>query len=700
MPSSTFPSDKIRNVALLGHGFSGKTSLAEAMLFLSGATSRLGVAGSPSSTLDFEPEEHKRGGSINSSFAWFEHEGVKVNVIDTPGDANFVYDAFAALRGADAAVIVISGPDGVEVQTERLFYAAGELGLPRVLVINKMDRERADARATLKEIEEVLGVKPVPLNLPIGAEDTFTGVVSLFQRKGLVYERDGSGRYVKGDIPANLQDDAQVAIDALVEVVAASDDALLEKYLDTFELSDAEVRQGFHNALKQGRVLPVIFTSATRNIGVHALMDLLQWAAPSPLERAAPAAIDSNGDALDWVASPDGAFVAQIIRTQIDEHAGKASVLRLFSGQVPADGQVVNSSSGESERLGSLFALRGLGRETVERGVFGDIVGVAKLKGSRTNDTLVNPGERLRLEGVTYPAPMMDYTLQPVGRADEDKLKTAVERLMDEDPSLRIGYDDLSKRLVLRGMGQAHLDLAVDKLRRKFKVDVTTDLPAVPYRETIRRKVTSIEGKHKKQTGGAGQFGVCILDVEPLARGAGFEFADEIFGGSIPRQYIPSVEKGVRRRMEAGPLAGYPVVDLRVALKDGKYHPVDSKDVAFQMAGSKGLAAAMQKGGVKLLEPIYKLEVIVPSETMGDVMGDITGRRGRVLGIDTRGRNTVVQAAVPLAEILRYAPTLRSLTGGKGVYTAGFEGYEDVPTNLVDKIVADSPFRRADDDDE
>ncbi len=696
--AKAFASENIRNIALVGHGSCGKTCLGEAMLFNSGATTRLGVTVEQTSVLDFEPEEHKRAGSIATSLAWLEHGGVKINVLDTPGDGNFVYDTFAAMYGADAAVVVISAPDGVEVQTERVFHKAVELGLPRVIVVNKMDRERADADTVLADIAESLNIEPAPLQVPIGEEHDFKGVVSLLQMKALVYATDGSGSFEKIDIPADLQDEVDDAWEKLVETVASTDDDLLEQYLETFELTGEQVQAALKAAVMKGELVPVIFTSASHNVAVQALVDLASWALPSPLDRPAPTAFDADGNEVEVATGPDAPFSAQVIHTFIDEFSGKQTIFRIFGGTPPADGLVQNTTKDESERLGSLYNLRGNTRETVD-GVCGDIMSVAKLKHTRTNDTLTAPGQAFTFAHVEYPPPMMSYTIRATSKGGEDKIKQAVERLIEEDPTITTSYDELSHQLVLNGMGQAHLDMAVARMIRKSKVQVATDLPLVPYRETIKRRVNHVEGKHKKQTGGAGQFGVCYIDVEPLPSGGGFEFVDKIFGGSIPRQFIPSVEKGLAKCMKNGALAGYPVVDIRVTLTDGKYHPVDSKDVAFQLAGSKGLKAAMNESGMKLLEPIYKMEIVVPTDNMGDVMGDITSRRGRVMGMNPRGKNTVIEATAPLSEIRRYAPDLRSMTGGKGTFTMHFEAYEEVPTNLVTNVVASSPFRQGSSDD-
>lgn len=692
------PAD-LRNIALVGHGACGKTSLAEAMLFCSGATTRLGSTVAGTSTFDHEPEEVARGGSIQSAVAWLDHEGKKVHVIDTPGDASFAYDALAALRVADAAVVVVSTPDGVEVGTERMFRAAGQLGLPRVIVLTRMDRDRADPERALDDIRATLGVEPLPLQLPLGREGGFRGVVSLFQRKVLNYRQDGSGAYTKEEVPSELRKALDAAWEHLVETVASTDDALLEVYLETFELPMDRVRQGFASAVRRGAFVPVLYASGTLNIGLHALLDLTAWALPSPLDRSPPMATDRAGHRLVTL-RPDGPFVAQVAQTSFDDQSGKFSLVRVFAGSVPQDGVVDNVQAGEQERLGTVFAVRGNHREVLPQVVTGDIVAVPRLKATQTGHTLAAPGTDVVLEGVTWPPPMMSYAIMPRGRSAEEKLKASLERLLEEDPTLSTSHDALSGQVVLSGMGQAHLELAVERLRRKFKVEVDTALPAVAYRETLARKVTGVEGRHKKQTGGAGQFGVCVIDVEPLPRGAGFEFVDRVFGGAIPRQYIPSVEKGVRARMERGFVAGYPMVDIQVTLTEGKYHPVDSKDVAFQMAGSKALKAACERAGVKLLEPVYRMEIVVPVECMGEVMGDVTGtRRGRVVGMDTRGRNAIVTAVAPLAEIQRYAPDLRSMTGGRGSFTMVFEGYEDLPAHLVDGVVRGSPFRAEEEED-
>ncbi len=697
MVMKSFSSTQIRNVALVGHGGAGKTSLGEAMLFLSGATGRLGKVDDQTSTLDFEPEEHKRRASIATAFAWMEQEGHKINLLDTPGDQNFIFDSLNALHGADAAVVVVSAPDGVEVQTERMWHEAARLGLPRAVFINKMDRDRADAATCIQDLKDSFGIRPVPVQVPFGAEHGFRGVISLFQRKALIYDMDGSGRYTKTDIPKELVDATDAAWENLVEAVAETDEDLLEKYLDTFQLSLEETRAAFQKALKKGEIVPVLFGAAPNGVGALALLELITWAFPNPLERQA---VQGSVKDARVQCKADGPFLARVIHTHVDEFSGKTSILRVFAGEVPEDNLVDNASTGTPERLGTLFAIRGKDRQALRQPATGDIFGVPKLKNTHTGDSLNAPGQAVVLDRLSYPPPMMAYAITPDSKGDADKVKSALERLLEEDPTLTVTTDALTHHLVLNGMGQAHLDMALERMQRKYKVNLSHDLPPVAYRETLAAPVRQIEGKHKKQTGGAGQFGQCLIHMSPQARGAGFLFEDHIKGGSIPNAYIPSVEKGILNRMKSGFLAGYPIVDIKVELVDGKYHPVDSKDVAFQMAGSKALKAAFAEGGTTLLEPIMDIEVSVPTDVMGDILGDLTSRRGRITGMDPRGRTTVIKGQVPLVEVQRYAPDLKSMSAGKGSFTLHLAGYEELPRHLVDKVVAASPFKRAHEDDE
>lgn len=695
MAKTLFDSSDIRNVALVGHSASGKTTIGEAILLQTKVTTRFGSTIAGTSTFDFEPEEVKRGGSNATAFAWCEYAGKKVNIIDTPGDGNFIYDSFTAMRGADAALVVISAPDSVEVQTERTMAEAKALGLAKMIVINKMDKERANPKQCLADIKEDLEVTPVPLQIPMGAAETFKGVISLIDNKAYTY--DANGKAKASDIPAEYADDVEAAWETIIEAIAETDDELMEKYLETLELSHEECIAAMPAAIQSGKLVPVFYASATNQIGINLILDAIAKYAPNPLQRG-EIEIIKNGEVSMMKGSADGSFAALVIRSFIDEFSGKQTIFRILNGSAPADGAVTNVRSG-AERLGSLYALRGNNRDAVEAGVFGDILAVAKLKDTRTNDTLAMNTD-FAFKPIEYPAPMMNFNITCKNKGEEDKLGVAVEKLMDEDPTLSKDYDVLGRALTLRGMGQQHLDMAIEKMKRKFKLEVNTALPLVAYRETLKKRVMNVEGKHKKQTGGAGQFGVCYINAEPLARGEGFKFIDKIVGGAIPRQFIPAVEKGIISRMESGPLAGYPVTDVAVELIDGKYHPVDSKEVAFQMAGKKAIRTSLEQGGVKLLEPVYKLDITIPSDSVGDIMGDITSRRGRVLGMDPEHKKTVIHAVCPLAEIQRYAPDLRSMTSGQGIFTMEFEGYEEVPGNLEAKIIKESPFGGAKDEDD
>ncbi|MDP6933683.1 MAG: elongation factor G, partial [Myxococcota bacterium] len=587
MAAKVYASSQIRNVAIVGHGGCGKTSLAEALLFLSGANKRLGKVDDQTSCLDFEPEEQRRRSSVASSLAWLEHDGTKINLLDTPGDQNFIFDSFNAMRGVDGAVVVVSAPDGVEVQTEAVYHQATELGLPRLFFISKMDRERANPSACLDDIKDSFGVTPVPIQVPIGTEHDFEGVIDLFRKKAYIFNKDGSGKYEAKDIPAELSDDVELSWEQLVECVAETDDVLIEKYLDTGELNEEEIKEGFRNGIRAGTLCPVLFGAGTSCIGASRLLDVISWGFPSPLERSS-ITCEVGGEESSLDITEKGPFVAQVIHTNIDEQSGKLSIFRVLSGTVPSDGLVSNTSAGQHERLGSMFTLSGKERQGQNTVPCGDIAAVPKLKYTHTGDTLAGPKSTTVLPKVGYPPPMMSYVIQPAGKGDEDKLKTGLERLLEEDPTLTVTHDPLTKQLVLNGMGQAHLDMAIERMKRKYKVNATSSLPPVPYRETLRKPAQHIEGKHKKQTGGAGQFGVCYINVLPQPRDDGFDFVDKIKGGSIPNQFIPSVEKGIKKCMEHGFLGGYPIVDIKIELVDGKYHPVDSKDVAFQLAGSKG----------------------------------------------------------------------------------------------------------------
>lgn len=693
IPLRPFVPEDIRNVALVGHTHCGKTAIAEAILLDEGATTRLGRTETGTSAFDFEPEEIHRGGSITSHFGWVFHNNRKINIIDTPGDQNFFLDGLTSLLGADGAVVVVGAPDGVQLQTRRAWAAATERQLPRAIFANKMDRFSGDWKEFLRQAGKALNIQPVATQVPVGKGESFRGVVDLFSRKWLRWEPNGTGAMTVIEPPPEMAEEITSAAGAMMDAIVSTDDEVLEKFLESGEVGPEVLRKTFVQGLKKMKLVPVVFGSASLNMGVQPLLDILADVFPSPIDRGPVACKDLQGNDLECPHNPADPFLAQVIHTFMDEHAGQISVIRIFSGEVPKDSHITNVSTKEEIKLGSAFVLCGKERAKIDNIVCGDIISAVKLKNTHTNNTLCHPNRVRFLPGIPYPKPMMSYVLIPQTKNDDDRMKSSLDKLVEEDPTLSISIDDLSHRMILSGMGHGHLENAVERLKRKYTVNVTTDLPLIAYRETFAKRVTDIEGKHKKQTGGAGQFGVCVIDVEPLPRDKGFEFVNDIFGGSIPKPFIPSVEKGVVQRMQHGLLAGYPVVDFRVILKDGKHHPVDSKDIAFQMAGIKAMKLAMEKAGMKILEPYYKMEIVVPSENSGPVMSDISTRRGHIDGMDTQDRTTTIYATCPMAEIQRYVPDLHSMTGGKGTFTLQFDSYRDVPDHLAERIRNASPFK-------
>ncbi|MFH1263967.1 MAG: elongation factor G [Pseudomonadota bacterium] len=684
--------EEIRNVAIVGHSHSGKTALSEAIMFTLGGTTRLGKPGDPTSVFDTEPEEHKRGGSIVTHFGWVEYAGKKINFLDTPGDQNFFWDGMTAMQGADAAVIVVSAVDGVRLQTRKAWAQAKERNLPCVLVINQMDRAAKKWSDIVREVGEALEAQLLPIQLPIGAGESFSGVVDLIGQKGYRWAADLTGKVTEGPVPADLKDEVEVNSAELTEGIVSTDDALLEKYLETNQADPEVVREVFFKAVAQGNLTPVLFTCASKNIGVQPILDLIARGVPSPLTRPPVVCQTKEGEETTVTPDPNGPFLGQVIHTAIDLNVGHVTVFRIFSGTPTKDGEVLNVATGEKMRLGTPYLVRGKDFSRVDSFVCGDIAAAIKLTRTHTNNTFCELKQVRVMPNPSYPKPMIGCILIPAAKKDEDKMKEAIDRLLEEDPTLSISVDDLSHRIVLSGLGHSHLDIAIERLNRKFKVTVTKELPPIPYRETLGGRVQMIEGKHKKQTGGAGQFGVCYIDAEPLPRTKGFEFVNDISGGAIPRQFIPSVEKGVIERAKHGMMAGYPLIDFRVTLRDGKYHPVDSKDIAFQQAGYKGLRAAMEKVGTKLLEPYYKMEIVVPQESSGAIMGDVSTRRGQVAGMTNRGNMTVVNAFCPLSEVQSYVADLQSMTAGQGSFTMEFDSYREVPGHLIEKIKAASPF--------
>ena len=681
-----YATGQIRNVALVGHSGAGKTSLAEALLHRAGAISRMGRVEDGTTACDFDPEEHKRGISLSLALAPFEWRDHKVNLIDTPGYADFMGEVAAALRIADMAVFVVSAVDGVEVQTEEAWELARDLGVPRMVFVNKLDRERASFDATLAALRDRLGAGVAPLELPIGVEAGFRGIADLLTDTAHIYE--GGVPHTEA-IPDEMEALEHQVHDNLVEGIVVADDALLERYLDGDVPSVDELEHALHDGIAAATVFPVVIGSATAEIGIDRLADLLVEIGPSPLDHPFTVAAGNGDEAVRADVAPDGAAdpLAFVFKTIADPYVGQVSMFRVLSGTVRPDDHLVNSRTGADERLHGLLTVRGREQEQASELVAGDIGAVSKLAGTVTGDTLAPRGMPVRVEPVPQPEPTLSLAVLPRTQADEDKLATALHRLVDEDPALRVERVDETHQTLLRGTGETHLQITLEKLTRKFGANVDTEPVRVAYRETVTSPVTGVEGRHKKQTGGHGQFGVCVIDLEPLPRGEGFTFASRVVGGAIGRSYIGAIQKGIEEAMSAGGVFGYPVVDVGVTVTDGKEHSVDSSEMAFKVAGRLAFRAALADAGPVILEPISRLEVTVPLELQGDVMGDLNARRGRVQGTDTtiEGRQ-VVTALVPTSEIQRYAIELRSLTGGRGRFRAEHDHYDVLPAHLVDAV--------------
>ncbi|MER3459883.1 MAG: elongation factor G [candidate division GAL15 bacterium] len=683
----TYPVERIRNVAVVGHGGVGKTSLVEALLFCAGATERLGRVEDGTATTDFDPEEVRRKMTINAATAPLEWRDHKINLVDTPGYPDFVGEAYAALRVTDVALFVVDALSAVQVQMEKLWKVADQRALPRLVVVNRLDRENAQFSQTVAALQARFGTHLVPLQVPLISEGAVKGVVDLVSLRAFAY-RDARGTEVA--LPEQAREEAQRWQEALAERAAESDDALLEKYLESGELEEEDLRRGLRAGVTSGRIVPVLCAVAIQALGAREVLQALVDLAPGPAER--PPEVSLEGQSL--AADPSGPLAALVFKTMADPYVGRLSYFRVYSGTLRSDSQVYNATKERTERVGQLYVLRGKQQIPVPEVVAGDLGAVAKLSETQTNNTLCTKEHPLRLRPIEFPKPAIAMTVEPKSKQDEDKLGQALARLAEEDPTLHVEHDPESKKTVLSGLGESHLEIVADRLRRKFHVEVQLGQPHVPYRETIRRKATA-EGRYVKQTGGRGQYGVCTIEIEPLPRGAGYEFVDKIFGGAIPQQFRPSVDKGVRKAMEEGVLAGYPVVDVRVTLLDGKTHPVDSSDIAFQIAGSLAFKKAAEQAGMVLLEPIMNVSVTVPDDLVGDVMGDLNSKRGRIQGMESNGDGTTtVRAQVPMAEMLRYASDLRSITGGRGFFEMSFSHYEEVPAHIAQKVTEEAAQRR------
>ncbi len=688
-----YDAQNLRNVALVGHSGAGKTQLVSTLLFDAGAVTRFGQVDDGTSVTDYDDEEIARKHTLSASLAYAEWNKTKINFIDTPGMANFLSDARAALRVVDAAVVIVDAVSGAQVSTEKVWAIADELSLPRLVVLNRLDRERASMDRALESLRGVFGRTVIPIQLPIGEEKSFRGIVDIVAMKAITYPAGGSGKPSEGAIPGDLEGAAQSARDALIEMVAEADDALMEKFFESGTLTQEELVDGLRRATAAARVFPVLCASATANVGMQPLLDSIVSYVPSPGERPFVATA-KKGDEVVSVAASDADPMAMFVwKTVADPFAGRITMFRVVSGSVKSDSTVHNVTRDSAERLGHLMLLQGKTSTNVSELKAGDLAAVAKLKDTLTSDLLGDRNLKYTIGAIRFPEPVISYAIEPKSRGDEEKISTALHRLQEEDPSINYNRDAQTKQLLLAGQGQSHIEVTVAKLKRRFGVEVNLKIPRIPYRETITAS-TEAHGRHKKQTGGHGQFGDCKVRFEPLPRGSDFEFVDDIFGGSIPRQFVPAVEKGLQDARQRGFLAGYPMVDFRATVYDGSYHQVDSNELSFKMAALLAFKDGMTRARPTLLEPVMDVEVYAPSDFAGDLMGDLNSRRGRIGGMDTRGVSTVIRAKVPMAEMLTYEQHLTSATGGRGSYHMEFSHYEEVPSHLHGKIVAAAKAER------
>jgi len=655
------------------------------MIYNVGDLKRLGTIEAGNTVLDCTEEEIARKISISASFYPVSWNKKEITLIDTPGYADFILEAKAALRGADSVVVVVDAVAGVEVMTEKVVEFADESNLPRIFFVNKLDRDNADYDTVLEAIKTVFG-RPLSLTMPIGKESNFEGVVDLLDNIAWKFP-EGSDKPEKTDIPSDMADRVESARQELIESITETDENLMEKFFADEELSTEELNNALKNAVRRGDVIPVLCGSATKNIGIHNLMDAITDLLPSPAEMPPRKGVKpGTEEEIERKPSVDEPFSAFCFKTIIDPHAGRLSIIRVYSGKITSDQQVFNSSIDQKERMSGMFVLKGRERDQVNELEAGMIGAIQKLAETRTGHTLCDPADPVVYPEVEYPQPVFWRAIVPKSRADEQKMSQGLQRIREEDPSFTVDRNAETKELVISGMGQAHITVALEKLKNKFGVEVEQSIPTIAYRETIKGS-TEVQGRHKKQTGGAGQFGECWLRLEPLPRGEGFEFVDAIFGGAIPRQFIPAVEKGVVQAMEQGALAGYPVVDVKATVYDGKYHPVDSKEIAFITAARKGFKAGFMQASPILMEPIYNVTVQIPEENMGDIMGDLTSKRGKILGTETKGMSIIVKAQVPMKEMLNYSADLNSMTGGRGSFQIEFSHYEEIPSDLARKVI-------------
>ena len=686
----------VRNVAVVGHGHAGKTSLISAMLYTAGATPRQGRVDDGTATTDYDEEEIARKMSISAGLAFAEWGNTKINFIDTPGFNMFVHEAKLVLPVVDAAVVVVDGVAGVEVVTERVWNDCEEYKTPRVIVASRMDRERADADRVLESLTNAFGRSVIPLELPIGKEKNLTGVVDLVRMKAYTYELGGNGKGKEGEIPENMKEAAQAAHEKLVEMIAEGDDALMEEFFDKGTIPEEHLTPALHNAIREDKIFPVLFASGLGNVSADRLMDFIVEFTPAATEHDAVRgeAVSGKGEAVRKESDTEPVSV-YVFKTVSDPFAGRISYFKVFSGVLKNDASLQNFSRNSAEKLAHISIMQGKTAVPVNELHAGDIGAVAKLKDTLTGDTLGDKSAPILYPHVKLPEPAITFAVEPKSRADEDKLGPGIHKLMEEDAMLRNFRDPQTKEFLIAGTGQQHIEVVVAKLKKRYHTEVILKAPKVPYRETIRAKA-DVQGKHKKQTGGHGQYGDCKIKMEPMPRGGQFEFVNDIFGGAIPKNYIPAVEKGIRDAAARGYLAGYPVVDFRVILYDGSYHDVDSNDMSFQMAGRIAFRKAMEQARPTLLEPVMLAEITAPDEFAGSIMGDLNSRRGRIQGMDNKGGNTVVKAEVPMAEMLTYGVDLTAMTQGRGSFNMEMHHYDVVPAQQQEKIIEKAKAARGD----
>ena len=679
-----FNSEQIRNIGVGGHSGSGKTSLVETMLFAMGETTRIGATEQGNTISDYNEDEIERQVSINTSILHGEWKQTKLNMIDTPGFSDFYGDVVSGMRAADFMMIVVSAADGVQVGTERVRQMADRYQLPRFYVINKLDRENVDFDSVYKELRDRFGKKLAIAQFPAESGPNFTTVIDVIKQKAYKYAHDKSGKVTEEAVPGNLQAQVDKIRNELIETVAESDDALLETYFEAGELTEAQLLEGFKNAINRQMIVPVVGTSATANVGVNSLMDFVVDYMPDPTRRPA---IEHDG--ATRAPSDSEPLSALVFKTVSEAHVGELSLVKVFSGILKSGDEVYNPDSSKSERIGQIFLLNGKNKKNIDQLHAGDIGALVKLKSTHTGNTLCQKGKEFELPSIEFPEPLISVAVVAKAKGDEDKIGSGLHTLHEEDPTFLVRYDGELKQTIASGQGELHLDIIFKRLKQRFHVEVDTEKPNIPFRETIRKKAEA-QGKFKKQTGGRGQYGDAHLRIEPLPRGEGFEFSDEITGGVIPGKFIPAVEKGAIETCEKGVLAGFPVVDIKVAVFYGSYHNVDSSEMAFKVASSMALKKAFMDASPILLEPIYTLQVKVPEDYMGDVMGDISSRRGKISGMDADGRFQVINAKVPLAELYKYSNTLRSMTQGQGIFHIEFSHYEEVPGDVAQKIIEEA----------